>query len=179
PVGTRSSTSGNRTPFGGSRGAGTGAYPGQSTVPGMATPPGTPATPGAPGGSGSFTDRLRSIINRAAVSGEIVVLGQTKIIADERTNSLIIYASHEDMKTIKDIISKLDVVLPQVLIEAYVIQVTIGNTKDFGISYLQRPQSSGNLSGIGAINNTKGFLGPADFLSGNTNSSAAGSALSG
>jgi len=41
-------------------------------------------------------------------------LGQTKIIADERTNSLLIYASREDMKTIKEIVAKLDVVLAQV-----------------------------------------------------------------
>ena len=164
--GARSSTS-RGTPFGASRGVNTsGSYPGQSTVPGMTTPPGTPATPGSPGGNASFTDRLRSIINRAAVSGEIVVLGQTKIIADERTNSLLIYASHEDMKTIRDIISKLDVVLPQVLIEAYVIQVTIGDSKNVGISYLQRPQTSGNFSGVGAINNTQGFLSPSDFTSG-------------
>src|SRR5205823_14309627 len=158
------STMGSRSSFGGRGGVGGagGAYPGQSTVPGIGNPQGTPATPTTPGAGGSFTDRLRSIINRAAVSGEIVVLGQTKIIADERTNALLIYASHEDMKTIRDIISKLDVVLPQVLIEGYVIQVTLGNTKDLGISYLQRPQTSGKFSGVGAINNTKGFLSPSD-----------------
>ena len=33
-------------------------------------------------------------------TGEIQILGQTKIISDERTNSLLIYASQEDMKTI-------------------------------------------------------------------------------
>jgi general secretion pathway protein D len=171
PGGTRAGGSTGRTPFGGSRGVGgsSSGYPGQSTVPGMTTPPGTPGTPGAPGSTGSFTDRLRSIINRAAVSGEIVVLGQTKIIADERTNSLLIYASHDDMRTIRDIISKLDVVLPQVLIEGYVIQVTIGNTKDVGISYLQRPQSAGSFNGLGAINNTKGFLNPSDILTPGTN----------
>ena len=56
-------------------------------------------------------------------TGEIQVLGQTKIISDERTNSLLIYASKEDMKTIKEIVAKLDVVLAQVLIEAAVIEV--------------------------------------------------------
>jgi general secretion pathway protein D len=163
-IGSRGTGSGG---FGRPGGIGTGTYPGQTGVPGMVNPPGTPATATTPGSS-SFTDRLRGIINRAATSGEIVVLGQTKIIADERTNALLIYASHDDMKKIKDIISKLDVVLPQVLIEAYVIQVTIGDSKDFGISYLQRPQTSGNLTGVGAINNTKGFLSPSDFISGGT-----------
>ena len=49
------------------------------------------------------------------------MLGQTKIISDERTNSLLIYAAKEDMKTIKEIVAKLDVVLAQVLIEAAII----------------------------------------------------------
>jgi general secretion pathway protein D len=107
------------------------------------------------GASGnSFTDRLRGIINRAATSGEIVVFGQTKMIADERTNSLLIYASREDMKTIKEIIAKLDVVLAQVLIEAVIIEVTLNDNRDVGFSYIQgQPQGAGYFKGIGAINN--------------------------
>jgi hypothetical protein len=69
---------------------------------------------GANYGSNSFTEQLRGIINRAANSGETVVLGQSKMIADERANSLLLYASRDDMKTIKDIIAKLDAVPAQV-----------------------------------------------------------------
>src|SRR5204863_5623382 len=108
------------------------------------------------GGTGNtFTDRLRSLVNRAATSGEIVVLNQTKMIADERTNSLLIYASREDMKTIKDIITKLDVVLAQVLIEAVIIEVTLNDTRDLGVSYQEKQAHGiGNyFNGIGAINN--------------------------
>lgn len=105
---------------------------------------------------GSFTDRLRNIINRASVSGELEILGQTRIIADERTNSLLIFASKQDMVMIKDIISKLDVVLAQVLIEALVIEVNLNESLDYGISYLQAG-SEGNLgenwSGGGGIIN--------------------------
>jgi general secretion pathway protein D len=136
--------------------SGTGAnYGGQTPFgtqpPGMTTPQ---ATMNQATGN-SFTDRLRGIINRAANSGEIVVFGQTKMIADERTNSLLIYASHEDMKTIKEIIAKLDVVLAQVLIEAVIIEVTLNNNRDIGFSYIQgKPQGIGNyFQGIGAINN--------------------------
>ena len=73
------------------------------------------------------------------------MLGQTKIISDERTNSLLIYAGKDDMKTIKEIVSKLDVVLAQVLIEAAIISVTLTDSRDLGISYLQHPQNSGQL----------------------------------
>ena len=154
---------------GGMRGGGLGnrfgttgtGYGGYGSTPGMTTPYGT-TTPGQVGGpqqqqtGGSFTQRLQSIINRAATSGEFQILGQTKIIADERTNSLLIFAGRDDMKMIKEIVGKLDVVLAQVLIEAVVIQVSLNNSRDLGVSYLQtskQPGGNSYVQGIGAINN--------------------------
>lgn len=150
--------------YGGSRtGTGFGSTTGFGGYPGMNTPGSTPyggATPqaatqraGAPGSS--FTQRLQNIINRASAAGEIQVLGQTKIIADERTNSLLVFATKEDLKTIKKIISQLDVVLAQVLIEAVIIEVSLDDSWNLGVSYLQKtPQpDSGYFRGIGAINN--------------------------
>ena len=130
----------------------------------MVTPPGRAGTPTAGAAGSSFSQRLQNIIQRACTSGsgEIQVLGQTKIISDERTNSLLIYASKEDMKTIKDIVAKLDVVLAQVLIEAVILEVTLTDSRDLGFSYLQHPQKAGNWTGVGAINN-KQFLKPDDF----------------
>ena len=128
----------------------------------MVTPwAGPPCLP--PAGS-SFTQRLQNIISRASnPAGEIEVIGQTKIIADERTNSLLIFASHGDMKTIKDIIAELDVVLPQVLIESAVISVTLTDSRDLGFSYLQHPQNIGKWTGVGALNN-KTFQSPGNYL---------------
>lgn len=133
-------------------GAGGFGQPGYS--PGMVTPQATGTTPGGATGN-TFTDRLRNLVSRASQSGEIVVLNQTKMISDERTNSLLIYASHEDMKTIKDIIAKLDVVLAQVLIEAVIIEVTLNDSRNLGVSYAEK-QAHGigsYFNGIGAINN--------------------------
>jgi len=156
-------------------------YPG--STPGMGTSPYGTAMPQAttqPGTAGSFTDRLNRIINRAATAGEITVLGQTKIIADERTNSLLIYASRDDMKTIKEIVGKLDVVLAQVLIEAVVVEVSLNNSTTLGFSYLEnKPHGFGNsFIGQGGINNGN-VLSPGSFnvLSGATN--AAGNLPSG
>ena len=86
----------------------------------------------------SFAGRLQQIVNRAATAGDIVVLGNTKIIADERTNSLLIFASKTDINTIRDIIEKLDVVLAQVIIEALVLEVGLNDNYQFGVSYIQR-----------------------------------------
>jgi general secretion pathway protein D len=182
-MGSRGGMGMNRLGGGGGMGGmgGLGGYPGSN--PGLGTSPYGAANPQGtvqPGAGGSFSDRLNRIINRAATAGEITVLGQTKIIADERTNSLLIYASREDMKTIKEIVGKLDVVLAQVLIEAVVVEVTLNNSTSLGISYLEnKPHGVGNsFLGQGAINNGS-VLSPGSFniLSGATN--AAGNLPSG
>jgi general secretion pathway protein D len=125
------------------------------TTPG-ATPFGT-TTPGAttPGGAvgSSFTDRLQNLMRRVTAAGEFQILGQTKIIADERTNSLLIFASRADMEMIKNIIAKLDVVLAQVLIEAVIIQISLDDQKSLGFSYVQHPQDLNHWSTAGALNN--------------------------
>jgi len=137
-----------------------GGQPGQ---PGY-NPQGT-TTMGTGGGLGSgaaarssFAGRLQQIVNRAASSGDIVVLGNTKIIADERTNSLLIFASKSDIATIKDIVEKLDVVLAQVIIEALVLEVGLNDNYQFGISYLQRARDpapgSDTPRGAGGVINT-------------------------
>ena len=158
----RGSTTGFNRPGIGGYGSGyPGSMGGLGTTPYGTTQPGATAQPGA---AGSFSDRLQRIINRASVSGEIQVLGQTKIIADERTNSLLIYASRDDMKTIKDIVSKLDVVLAQVLIEAVIVEVSLNNSAALGISYLEnKPHGFGNsYIGQGAVNNNS-FVTPGSF----------------
>jgi general secretion pathway protein D len=124
-----------------------------------------PATTPAAGGTGTFADRLRNIVNKASGS-DITVLGDTKIIADERTNSLLIFANKTDLITISNIIEKLDVVLAQVLIEASIIEVSLGDELDYGFSYGQRrPTTSGDFTGIGGLFNppTPLFSGTSGF----------------
>jgi general secretion pathway protein D len=156
-----SSYGGLGSSYGGGYGSSYGGYGGgyrpysSSITPLGAVAPGT--TPAAPGTGGTFSDRLQRIIQKASKEGEIQVLGQTKIIADERTNSLLIFASRDDMKTIKDIVAKLDVVLAQVLIEAVIIEVSLGNSRDLAFSYLQKSPQGNYFRGIGAINNRNGL----------------------
>lgn len=119
----------------------------------------------------SFSDRLNNIINKAAGSGDFQVLGQTKIIADARTNSLLVFANKQDMEMIKKIIKELDVVLPQVLIEAIIMEVSLDNSRDVGFSYLQTsPTSAGHgyFNGIGGLNNGT-ILNPGSFNNAGTN----------
>jgi type II secretory pathway component GspD/PulD (secretin) len=147
-------------------------YPGQNPM--GFNQPGQPTQPQQPA---SFTDRLSNVIKKINSQGEFQILGQTKMIADERTNSLLIFASREDMKMITNIVSKLDVVLAQVLIETAIISVSLDKGHNLGFSYVQHPQSSGNFSAVGAGGGGKNFFTPSSFLNSGTSNSA--SALSG
>jgi general secretion pathway protein D len=122
---------------------------------------------GGAGGRGGFQNRLQQIVNRAAsggAGGDIFVLGNTKIIADERINALLIFATKADLVTISNIIEKLDVVLQQVLIEAIVMEVSLGNDLSYGVSYIQKtPTKFGDVAtGIGAVKNVP-FLNAFNF----------------
>lgn len=119
---------------------------------------GTTATPGAAGqpaapGS-SFTDRLRNIIKGASGSGELQIIGQTKIIADERSNSLLIFASRPDMDMIKSIVAKLDVVLAQVLIQTVILDVQLDNGWNYSLSAGEDPRTTGAYTLGGTANSS-------------------------
>jgi len=136
--GSSSGISGS-TPFGGSRSSGT-------------TANGTP-TPG-----GTFQSRLNNILNQSGGGGgsggkqqDIQLFGQTKIIPNESSSTLLIYATRQDLDAITNIIAKLDVPLAQVLIEAAIIDVTLGNTFNFGVSASQtRRASAATISAVAA-----------------------------
>jgi general secretion pathway protein D len=156
------------------RAAGTGFNPGGAatgTLGGAGYPsPGGVATPGSAAGSprtSTFNDRLKALGLKNASgggAGDFNILGTTKIIADERTNSLLVFAGKQDMAMIKKIIKELDTVLAQVLIDAIVMEVTLDNSRNLGVSYNQTtPSHPGNyFQGIGALNNGT-FLSPQNF----------------
>ncbi len=151
---------------GGAAGGAPGGYQGVNNQPnGQSRGFGQQAAPGgAPAGGTTFQQRLQSIIQRAS-SGtqqdQIQVFGQTKIIADQRSNSLLVFATQADMERIKGVIGKLDVLLAQVLIESVIIDVNLGNSLSYGVSAVQR-QKNGTVGGtsvktVGVMNNNQTF----------------------
>jgi general secretion pathway protein D len=125
---------------------------------GTTTPNGTPS-----GGATTFQQRLQSIISKAAGGGQqdqIQLFGQTKIIADQRSNSLLVFATRQDMDTIKSIVNKLDVLLSQVLIESVIMEVNLDKAWNFGVSAVQNPSAinTPNFKGTGGFNNGQSFF---------------------
>ncbi len=146
-------------------GGGSGGYPGGGGGNGFSrlSNPGVPAAGGGAGQPQTFQDRLRSIISKAAsgAAGDFQLIGPNKIIPDERTNSLLVFAGRNDMEMIKSIIEKLDVVLAQVLIEAIILDVTLADNFNLGVSAGQAPiqlGKNGSVIGGGGINNGNGSL---------------------
>jgi general secretion pathway protein D len=133
---------------------------------------GSQATPGgAPTGGTTFQDRLRSIIQRASggQQDQIQVFGQTKIIADQRSNSLLIFATQADMERIKAVVAKLDVLLAQVLIESVIMDVGLNHSWNLGVSVAQNQKglsSNPNIQTAGGMNNSQPFY---NFLNSVTN----------
>lgn len=105
----------------------------------------------------SFQQRLQQIVSKAA-GGDSQILGDAKVLTDERSNSLVVYADKRDMSILTNIVAKLDVMLAQVLIEAAIIDITLGDSFKFGVSAQQSPKSSGQLTGAGGMANGASLL---------------------
>jgi general secretion pathway protein D len=133
----------------------------------------------ATSGRSSFQQNLSSIVKSASQggSGQFQLFGMTKIIADERTNSLLVFANDEDMKMIKIIIAKLDVVLAQVLLDAIILEINLDVDRTTGINYGAQDISrrGHGLTSVGGLNGSSSFLGGA---SSSTNTTAGSSVFS-
>ncbi|MEO8429020.1 MAG: secretin N-terminal domain-containing protein, partial [Verrucomicrobiota bacterium] len=143
---------GGRSGAGGAYGAG--AQGGINPQTGQPYPAGQTGRGNVSGNRADFSGRLQQIVNRAASgTSEMQILGDARIVPDERSNSLIVYANKEDMKMITNIVSKVDVLLAQVVIEAVVVAVTLGDKFDAGIVATQNRVDSGKFTGAGAAFN--------------------------
>lgn len=71
----------------------------------------------------------------AAAEASLELQGNVKVSADEATNSLIVTASPKDFTTLVDkVIKKLDIVRPQIYLEAVIMALDVNKTGSFGLS---------------------------------------------
>lgn len=101
-------------------------------------------TPEAPKSSPlqEFLERQRQAATTPGVPGKTKIgelaSENIKILPDKRTNALIMMASKNDMATLMDILKGMDIMLSQVLIEAVILQVSLGDTLERGVDWVQR-----------------------------------------
>ncbi len=82
-----------------------------------------------------------------AIGGLGDVQGEVSIVADERTNALIIVTAPVNYPYIVETIKKLDIMPKQVLIEVLIADVTLDNTTELGVSWNLQGQGSVDIGG--------------------------------
>ncbi len=68
----------------------------------------------------------------------------TKILADKRTNSLLLMGRKSDLDAILEVIDGLDIMLAQVLIETVIMEINLGKGIETGVDWLQRSVTAYN-----------------------------------
>lgn len=110
-----------------------------TTTPTPTPRPATPRTPTttAPGQPTTLTPttELRTGAAATVTGGGKFVSPETKVFADEITNSLIILATPADYSFIEETIKKLDVLPRQVVIEALVAEIKLTDDLSFGLAW--------------------------------------------
>ena len=96
------------------------------------------------------SDRLRQ-----AITEEKAKIGQlspnTKILADKRTNSLLLMGTKGDLAALEDVIDRLDTMLAQVLIEAVILEIGLNKNIEYGIDWLQRSMTVNSDTTSGGV----------------------------
>jgi general secretion pathway protein D len=86
-----------------------------------------------------------------------------RVVADEENNSLMIYSTGMQYKTIKAAVEKLDVPPTQVLIEASIVEVTLNDQLKYGLEWTFNNQLGGSeFSGVGVISDGQFNFGGAE-----------------
>ena len=75
---------------------------------------------------------------------------ETTILADARSNSILLMGEKNDIAALKQVIAKLDVKLEQVMIEAAIFEVTLNNGLNSGIDWLYRENNLEQAAGFNA-----------------------------
>lgn len=86
--------------------------------------------------------RIRSAAGEAAATRIGQLSSNTKILADTRTNTILLMGTKGDIAALQDVIKKVDIMLAQVLIEAVILEVTLTDSSDTGVSWLQKSMTA-------------------------------------
>jgi len=139
---------------GGSRG-GFGQNQQADVAPGM-TPEtlggGTSAGSGI-GGSGSMAKGAASFGSNSGGGGGTseYTLSDVRVVADEESNALMIYATGKEYKKIKVALDQLDIVATQVIIEASILEVSLTDELKYGLEWTFKNGLGSDYDGLGVL----------------------------
>ncbi len=153
-------------------GGGAGAGAGGALAPPGASPAGqqqqrrtgysgtTPFTGGDTGTAGGSTLNISEELSTQPVdtAPKAVVIGNAKLIADQRANSIIILGNREVVVKVEKILDEMDIKAPQVALSTVIGQLTLNNSEEFGVDWFAKYQNK--LVGISRNNTIFGTNNP-------------------
>lgn len=127
--------------------AGTSDAQAAATIPGM--PAAVPAQPQAPAKEAETLDGAGPPKEGQVAGGQLQEFGPgddrasgISVVADVANNSLIITATHNEYRRIRDILARTDVAPNQVLLEATIAEVTLNDQLQYGIKWFFQAKAS-------------------------------------
>lgn len=84
----------------------------------------------------------------SAQNGADEFSSMTTVLADVRSNSIVVSGTKDDLRLLHELINKVDVVLPQVRVEVVIAEVTLKDEDTSGISALGMNVTNGKLVGV-------------------------------
>jgi type II secretion system protein D len=123
------------------------------------------STSGGAGGGMNITEGLET--PERDTTPKAVILGNTKIIADPRENTIIVLGNDEVKQKIFTLLDQLDVRAPQVMLNTVIGEYTLNNDANFGVDYLLH-YPSGPLANLLSSGSSTGTQGSTGFLNGNS-----------
>ncbi|MCL5237667.1 MAG: hypothetical protein M1353_07460 [Nitrospirae bacterium] len=133
----------------------------QTILSGATPPPGQPAPQRTPGGPAATTRAAGSRPGAASYTAGtgFLVAPETRVLADEITNSLIVLATPADYGFIEETVKKLDTVPRQVMIEVLIAEVTLQDQLQFGLEWLISNDTKLRMDPFKRDINLGGFIG--------------------
>jgi general secretion pathway protein D len=126
------------------------ARPGQ-TAGRFPNAPGNAAQPNVPGSlPASVQPVIANLLAEAGSASDFSSL--ITVLADDRSNSIVVSGTVDDIRLIRDIVDKVDVLLAQVSIQVIIAEVTLNDTDKSGITALNLTVASDNVRGTHITN---------------------------
>jgi len=125
----------------------------QSVRPGQIAIPGQPVAPqpAVAGPQPATMTPTGPVLGDMAGSNEFSTL--VTVTYDERSNAVIVSGTGDDIRLIKELVAKIDIVLAQVSIKVYITEVTLTDTDRSGLSKLNLTIGTNATTGVRSITN--------------------------
>ncbi len=141
---------------------GTAATPGQRAATPTPTPAQSPfgnSTNRGLNGSSSSAQGMTLQTEPREIIPQTVLVGNSRIMADKRRNAILVIGSTDMKEKVSDILDRLDVRTPQVMLTTVIGELTLSDGQDLGLTYLLHNGKREVLTGTTVSTGTSGTAG--------------------